>query len=91
MHMYFTANSLRSILIIYKAALCLAIYIYIYINTNLEREGKTKKKKHTYTLHVSSLPLCVVFPFYTRLSRAYLRPTIINFFNSTIILSRMLY
>lgn len=88
MHTYFTANSLRSILIIYKAALCLAIYIY----TNLERKRKTKKKKkHTYTLHVSSLPLCVVSPFYTRLSRAYLRPTIINFFNSTIILSRMLY
>lgn len=31
MHTYFTANSLRSILIIYKAALCLAIYIYIQI------------------------------------------------------------
>lgn len=72
----FTVNPLHN------AALCLSISL---VQTREKERGKKKRKKkeekkHTYTLHVFSLPLCVVSPFCTRLSRAYLRPTIIKFF-----------
>lgn len=75
----FTVNPLHN------AALCLSIVLYKPEKRREKKRKKKEKKKHTYTLHVFSLPLCVVSPFCTRLSRAYLRPTIIKFFNSTII------
>lgn len=87
-HTSFTVNPLHN------AALCLSNSLVQTREKEREKKKKEKiKEKHTYTLHVFSLPLCIVSPFCTRLSRAYLRPTIIKFFFNSIIISisRMLY
>lgn len=67
---------------LHNAALCLSNSL---VQTREKERGKKKKKERKTYVHVFSLPLCVVSPFCTRLSRAYLRPTIIKFFNSIII------
>lgn len=72
-HTSFTVNPLHN------AALCLSNSLVQTREKEREKKKKEKNKRKTY-VHVFSLPLCVVSPFCTRLSRAYLRPTIIKFF-----------
>lgn len=85
-HTSFTVNPLHN------AALCLSNSLVQTREKEREKKKERKNKRKTY-VHVFSLPLCVVSPFCTRLSRAYLRPTIIQFFFNSIIISisRMLY
>lgn len=85
-HTSFTVNPLHN------AALCLSNSLVQTREKEREKKKERKNKRKTY-VHVFSLPLCVVSPFCTRLSRAYLRPTIIKFFFNSIIISisRMLY
>lgn len=72
-HTSFTVNPLHN------AALCLSNSLVQTREKEREKKKERKNKRKTY-VHVFSLPLCVVSPFCTRLSRAYLRPTIIKFF-----------
>lgn len=68
MHTYFIANSLRSILIIYKAALCLAIYIYIYIYKSRKRKKNEEEETHVHVTRFLFTSLCCLSLLYQALS-----------------------